>query len=375
MKRQVKREIIQKERIFALVACVLGLLLLLMVIRSHLAPSAENLQSSAVADTLRSSVLSGQASSSPAPLRGSQSSPKALLKPALNSSTRSGTKVGTKAETKVGTKAETKAPPKLAPGRTVVPVNQAAGDVHRLAEIVCLDRPDRPRSLTDAELEPLQVTLSLGRFRSTALNPGAATGQEFVMLAHPSNFGWRFMRDVRGRVVQNWPIVVLHETVGSYESAIGLFSTPHEDEDEQVSYHALIREDGKIVYTVPPDRRAYGAGDSVFVNSARQEESVKTSPNYPSSVNNFAYHISLVSPDDGYDDEADGHSGYTRAQYESLAWLVSKTGIPEDRLTTHQLVDRSGSRRDPRSFNVPYFLERLRSYPPSQEIAIGCAVP
>ena len=193
-----------------------------------------------------------------------------------------------------------------------------------------------------------------------------------MVLAHPSNFGWRFLRDVSGQVVQNAPIVVLHETVASYESAIGLFTTPHDDEDDQVSYHALIREDGKIVYTVPPTRRAYGAGDSVFVNSARQEESVKTRLSYPPSVNNFAYHLSLVSPEDGYASDAAGHSGYTRSQYESLAWLIAKTGISEDRITTHQLVDRSGSRRDPRSFNAPYFLERLRSYPSSKDIAIGC---
>ena len=246
-------------------------------------------------------------------------------------------------------------------------------DRYQLGDTRCLDRPSPPRELTEQELAPLAVTLPLTRFRSTATgNTNTANAQESVVLAHPSNFGWRFLRDVSGQAVQNAPIVVLHETVGSYESAIGLFTTPHDDEDDQVSYHALIRADGKIVYTVPPTRRAYGAGDSVFINSARQEESVKTSPNYPASVNNFAYHLSLVSPEDGYDSDEAGHSGYTRSQYESLAWLVAKTGIPEDRITTHQLVDRSGSRRDPRSFNVPYFLERLRSYPSSKEIAIGC---
>ena len=266
------------------------------------------------------------------------------------------------------------------PKRTVTPLvsaNPASGpvDVYRLAEAACLERPERPRPLTPEELAPLEITLPLARFRSTALSQGAMSGQESVLLAHPSNFGWRFLRDVTGQVVQNAPIVVLHETVGSYESAIELFKSPHEDDDDQVSYHALIRDDGKIVYTVPPDRRAYGAGNSVFVNSDRQEESVKTNPNYPSSVNNFAYHISLVSPEDGYTSDADSHSGYTKAQYESLAWLVAKTGIPEDRITTHRLVDRSGSRRDPRSFNVPYFLQQLRTQPASQEIPIGCPNP
>jgi N-acetylmuramoyl-L-alanine amidase len=245
--------------------------------------------------------------------------------------------------------------------------------VHHLLEIGCLDRPDRPRNLTPQELEPVTMTLPLTRFRSTAAQ--VSNPQESVLMAHPSNFGWRYLKDVAGNPVKNAPIVVLHETTASYESAIELFKSAHDDEDEQVSYHALIREDGKIVYTVPSDRRAYGAGNSVFVNSSRQEDAVKTNVNYAPSVNNFAYHISLVSPEDAYDSDEPTHSGYTKAQYESLAWLVSKTGVPEDRITTHQLVDRSGSRMDPRSFNVPYFLGRLRTYPISQEIAIVCAAP
>ncbi len=366
MKRQADRTMIKKERYIALGACVCGLLLLLGTQLTIANPPSTALP---LPSLVRSSALSLQDSSPVALPPISTAKPKSASKPSSKTAKpKSISKPPAKPSVKpsAGPSAKTLWVQSLPP--------EQGGDVHQLGDTRCLERPDRPRDLTEQELAPLAVTLPLTRFRSTATvaSTAASTTQESVVLAHPSNFGWRFLRDVSGQGVQNAPIVVLHETVGSYESAIGLFTTPHDDEDDQVSYHALIRQDGKIVYTVPPTRRAYGAGNSVFVNSARQEESVKTSPSYPPSVNNFAYHLSLVSPEDGYDSDAAGHSGYTRSQYESLAWLIAKTGIPEDRITTHQLVDRSGSRRDPRSFNVPYFLERLRSYPPGKEIAIGC---
>ena len=348
MKCQAGRKMIKRERYIALGICVCGLLLLL---GTRLTVANPLSMASPLPSLVRSSALFLQ-NTSPVVLPTLS-----IAKP--------------KSASKLSSKTAAKSPAKPLGNASLaqsLPPEQG-GDIYQLGDTRCLERPDRPRGLTKEELAPLAFTLPLTRFRSTATT---ATTQESVVLAHPSNFGWRFLRDVSGQVVQNAPIVVLHETVGSYESAIALFTTPHEDEDEQVSYHALIREDGKIVYTVPPTRRAYGAGDSVFVNSARQEESVKTRLSYPPSVNNFAYHLSLVSPEDGYASDAAGHSGYTRSQYESLAWLIAKTGIPEDRITTHQLVDRSGSRRDPRSFNAPYFLERLRSYPSSKDIAIGC---
>ena len=123
---------------------------------------------------------------------------------------------------------------------------------------------------------------------------------------------------------------------------------------------------------MPPDKRAFGAGNSVFVGAAG-EESVKTNPDFPSSVNNFAYHISLETPADG-DNNNSNHSGYTNAQYQSLAWLVAKTSVPEDRITYHKIVDRSGSRQDPRSFNAQSFLRLLNGYPKTSEIAIGCSM-
>jgi hypothetical protein len=60
------------------------------------------------------------------------------------------------------------------------------------------------------------------------------------------------------------------------------------------------------------------------------------------------------------------------SQYRSAAWLVSKTGVFEDRITTHKAVDRSGTRRDPRSFEREKFLQMLSSFPKTQDINIGC---
>lgn len=234
----------------------------------------------------------------------------------------------------------------------------------------CSANPKQPRNPSD--LKAL-LTLPLTRFRATA-NQIRGPVQERSAVAHFTNFGWRFLVDWFGASALHEPIVVLHETVGSFESAINLFSQSHPDDEDQVSYHALIQENGAIVYVVPPEYRAYGAGDSVFINADRQEETVQTNGKNPPSVNNFAYHISLVTPAEGRNNQAT-HGGYTKNQYEALAWLVSKTGIADDRITTHKIVDRSGTRIDPRSFNAEYFLQRLHSYPRTQEIVIGCTLP
>lgn len=203
--------------------------------------------------------------------------------------------------------------------------------------------------------------------------PPNYTPREVVALAHPTNFGRRFLQDLSGNPVNQEPIVVLHETVGSAQGTISFFQTPHPNDDDQVSYHALITEDGTVAYLVPPDRRAFGAGNSVF-ESAIGIEAVKTNPDFPPSVNNFAYHISLVTPRDGRNN-ASRHSGYTRAQYQSLAWLVAKTGVPESRITTHRLVDRSRQRIDPRSFDAQNFLRLLSFYPKTNEISTQCSTP
>lgn len=185
---------------------------------------------------------------------------------------------------------------------------------------------------------------------------------EKVHLAHPSNYGERFSADVSGNALSNQYIVVLHETVGSASSALNLFQTNHPNDADQVSYHTLIGLDGTIYYVVPPEQRAFGAGDSTFIGTAG-EESVFTNASFPSSVNNFAYHISLETPPDGQNNNNAGHSGYTEAQYQSLAWLLARTTVPNGRITTHEAVDRSGTRTDPRSFDAQRLLDLLNQYP------------
>ena len=204
---------------------------------------------------------------------------------------------------------------------------------------------------------------------STAAQPVVGLSyqpKEVVQLAHPSNYGNRYTHDANGKPVNNDYIVVLHETVGSASSALNTFQTNHPRDEDQVSYHTLIGLDGTIYYVVPPEQRAYGAGNSVF-QSFSGEEAVFTNAEFPSSVNNFAYHISLETPIDGQNNGATYHSGYTEAQYQSLAWLLARTNIPDDRITTHRLVDRSASRIDPRSFEADKMFRLLRQYPGRQQ--------
>jgi hypothetical protein len=185
--------------------------------------------------------------------------------------------------------------------------------------------------------------------------------REEIALADPTNYGDRFATDVHGRPVYNDFIAVIHETVGSAQSALNTFRTPHYRDADQVSYHTLIARDGTVIYIVPPEKRAFGAGNSVF-NGPQGPETVLTNAAFPPSVNNFAYHVSLETPSDGRGNSRT-HSGYTQAQYESLAWLIARTSIPESRITTHRQVDRSGNRMDPRSFDTAKFLSLLRRYP------------
>jgi N-acetyl-anhydromuramyl-L-alanine amidase AmpD len=245
---------------------------------------------------------------------------------------------------------------------------QKTADVNGVLSTACGVRPAaNPAGPTQAELARVKVQLGLDRFRRPSAFADANAPREMIALAHPTNFGRRFQEDVKGQVNNQAPIVVLHETVSSASSTINTFQTPHEDDDDQVSYHTLIDLDGSVIYLVPPDKRAFGAADSQFSGL-----SVKTNPNLAGSVNNFAYHISLVTPEDGRNGRS-SHSGYTQAQYTSLAWLVAKTGIPETNLTAHKLVDRTGSRSDPRSFEGPTFLEMVKRYPKSQDISIACS--
>ncbi|WP_082650682.1 N-acetylmuramoyl-L-alanine amidase [Mastigocoleus testarum] len=183
-----------------------------------------------------------------------------------------------------------------------------------------------------------------------------------IALADPSNYGDRYPVDVNGLPLRHQPIVVIHETSNSASSAINTFKTHHTNDSQQVSYHALITLDGTVVYLVPPEKRAYGAGNSVFEGS-NGIETVKTNPNLPPSVNNFAYHVSLETPVEAHGKYSyKTHSGYTDLQYKSLAWLLAQSDIPDERITTHYAVDRSGQRIDPRSFDFNKFFDLLHQY-------------
>jgi N-acetyl-anhydromuramyl-L-alanine amidase AmpD len=196
-------------------------------------------------------------------------------------------------------------------------------------------------------------------FPQTINSPGFMPRQEVVSV-HSSNYDYRMSTDIAGNPIHNDMIVVLHETVGSAGSAINTFQRENRHDNDQVSYHTLIRQDGTVVYLVPPEMRAFGAGNSVF-NGPHGAETVRLDPVLPPSVNNFAYHAALESPADGRGNGSN-HSGYTDAQYASLAWLIAQTNIPESRITTHRAVDRSGSRRDPRSFDTQKFFKLLSDF-------------
>lgn len=280
------------------------------------------------------------------------------------------------------------------PSQPVPEISTPPRVTDRLLSTTCALQPERNRAAQAAidraawsSARGSAGTITLARFRqlqpvlapddnldsSSAKAMSQYSPREEIALADPTNYGDRYLRDINGNPASLDPIVVLHETVGSASSAINLFRAPHPRDADQVSYHALIKRNGTVVYIVPPDKRAYGAGNSAFYSSAGLE-AVRTNPSLAASVNNFAYHISLESPSDGNSNRY-RHSGYTPAQYESVAWLISKTGVPDSRITTHKAVDRSGQRIDPRSLNSAQFTASLSRYPKTTEILVRCTDP
>ena len=174
----------------------------------------------------------------------------------------------------------------------------------------------------------------------------------------PTNYGERFRINPWGAALNPDPrVVVLHETVYSLQSAVNTFLTPHPRDADQVSYHTLIGLDGKIVDLVDPLNRAYGAGYSAFLG-----EWAVTNPKIRGSVNNFALHLSLETPGNGANSRS-SHSGYSPAQYDSLALVlsdwISRFGFTPAAITTHRHVDLGGERGDPRSFDWDELQTRL----------------
>lgn len=179
--------------------------------------------------------------------------------------------------------------------------------------------------------------------------------------ADPSNYGPRLAADWQGRPVRHTPaLIVLHETVVDEATALNLFRRTHNNDGQQASYHVLISRDGSRIRVVPDAERAFGAGDSDFQNMA-----VQLKPGLLPSVNNIALHVSLVSPSDGADGERSSHSGYTPEQYRSLASQIAQWqalyAIQPSLVVTHEEVDRSGTRRDPRSFDWRSLSQDLRN--------------
>ena len=195
------------------------------------------------------------------------------------------------------------------------------------------------------------------RSRLNQLDARSVSWRTFVKI-DPTNFGERYEKDAFGRVIDATPrVVVLHETVYSLSSALNTFMTPHPRDEDQVSYHTLVGQDGRVVDLVDPLSRAYGAGYSAFLG-----EWAITNKKLKGSVNNFALHLSLETPLSGANAYG-SHSGYTTQQYDALALVLSgwirSFNLPPAAITTHRHVDLGGERGDPRSFDWSKLQTRL----------------
>ncbi len=155
-------------------------------------------------------------------------------------------------------------------------------------------------------------------------------------------------------------LIVLHETIVDCEELLDYIQSP----TFGTSYHACISLDGTIVYLVDSDKKAIAAGKSVYTSPTGEKESIRD------SVDDFSYQIALETPIDGRDIKQESHSGYTKAQYKSLAWLISRTGVEEERIVTHKQVSLAGS-KDPRSFDMGRLKTDLASFKKQKAFDFG----
>ena len=195
------------------------------------------------------------------------------------------------------------------------------------------------------------------RSRLNQLDARSGSWRTFAKI-DPTNFGERYDKDAYGRVIDAAPrVVVLHETVYSLSSALNTFMTPHPRDEDQVSYHTLVGQDGRVLDLVDPLSRAYGAGFSAFLG-----EWAITNRKLKGSINNFALHLSLETPPSGANANR-SHVGYTSKQYDALALVLSgwirSFNLPPAAITTHRHVDLGGERDDPRSFDWSKLQTRL----------------
>ena len=94
------------------------------------------------------------------------------------------------------------------------------------------------------------------RSRLNKLDARSSSWRAFVKI-DPTNFGERYENDAYGRRIDATPrVVVLHETVYSLSSALNTFMTPHPRDEDQVSYHTLVGQDGRVLDLVDPLNRA-----------------------------------------------------------------------------------------------------------------------
>jgi N-acetyl-anhydromuramyl-L-alanine amidase AmpD len=156
------------------------------------------------------------------------------------------------------------------------------------------------------------------------------------------------------------PLVVIHESLTSYNQTLAYCQSGL----IKGSYHTLIKLDGSIVRLVDPSMKCHGAGPSSSQYPHGQIEEVN------GSVDPFAYHVCLISPMNA-DEALDEHEGYTDEQYESLAWLLSRTGLPWERFATHISVDDSGTVKDPRSLDTERLFYLWQAIGPLKEIWFG----
>jgi N-acetyl-anhydromuramyl-L-alanine amidase AmpD len=156
-------------------------------------------------------------------------------------------------------------------------------------------------------------------------------------------------------------LVVIHETLISAEDSKML----HADPDYYASYHAVIERTGKIIYFTPADSKAYAAAESVYINPITGVEE-----HINGSVDDFAYHIALETPPDGYGLSKNYHIGYTKEQYTSLAWLVKAVDPSPERITLHSEISNLKV-EEPRCFNYGYFSQKLEQATNTKSINLG----
>lgn len=241
-------------------------------------------------------------------------------------------------------------------------LDQVSGERGRqLEEKPAITPPMAPRSRSWSsplarQCSGIDTTL---RARLDSLQKKSGSWRAYVAI-DPTNFGNRHQTDAFGRRLDATPrVVVLHETVYSLSSAVNTFMTPHPRDEDQVSYHTLVGQDGRVLDLVDPLNRAYGAGFSAFLG-----EWAITNKRLKGSVNNFALHLSLETPKNGANN-ARTHSGYSSKQYDALALVLSgwirSFNLPPAAITTHRHVDLGGERSDPRSFDWSALQARLAS--------------